>query len=568
MKNCRKKLVSVFVTLFFSLALLLPVAVPANAVSVNSIDRVRALAEDFRGIASTLTIREDTSFLNDFRDGDRFRLELKPGVKWLRDASGTYVDEHGNPVVLTISNTSGSASLIIHVTDTSMEISIPYLPTLPITGNGILDTMTIPLSVDLNGNTGEIYLVIDPLESGVSASENNFTDVATVGNLPQLVESGTRGWNGIVAALGSLTSGSKRTIKLNGNNDIPPEVFNTVRDRDITLRFEVINRLELEINGLDIAERLRGDTTIDFRLNTNNISRDMYSGFAGVTDTRQFTIYHGITDNTTFDMRLSIDRNYSRQHATLFRKSNNTLNQIASSTIESNGWATWTFEQVAGDYLVVISKDVLAETPIIEAPEPPGEKPQQPDIERPWVNPFSDLFETDWYYEAVKYVHGHKLLTGTSATLFSPNQTMSRGMMVTALWRLAGSPVAGANNFSDVATGEWYTSAISWASAHGIVDGYSETTFAPNDSITREQMAAILYRYASHTGMDVTNVAAPAITTFPDWQAVSVWAETPFKWCYENKIIQGKSAGTTTLLDPKGLATRAEVAAIIMRYLD
>jgi hypothetical protein len=573
MKNHRKKPVSIIFALFLSLVLLLPISGPAQASSVNSIDRVRALSPDFKGVASTLTIREDDSLINSFRDGDRFRLQLKPGIKWLRDSAGTYVDENGLSVATTISNAnSGTANLIITiVSDTTMEINLPNGdPAFPITDNNVRDNMTIPLSVDFNGTTGEMYVIIDPLDSAVSAFDSNFTNVATVGHLPQIVDTSVRGWNEIATSLGSLTSGSKRTIKLNGNNDIPSDVFNAVLDKDVTLRFEVGIHLAQEINGTDISQRLTNDTKLHIPLNTNGISRDMFSAFTGITETRQFNIGNSIPNNIQFTMHMSLDRKNSRQHATLFRKTDNSLSRIATSTIDSNGWAAWPFEQIAADYLIIISKEVIAEEPPVpEAPEAPVEKPQEPEPTPPvWANPFKDINESDWFYDAVQFVHERGLLNGIGDNLFGHTETMSRGMMVTALWRLAGNPTGCESNFTDVAAEEWYATAVSWASANGIVQGHTETTFAPNASVTREQMAAILYRYAGHSAAVTTAGEAPVLAEFPDWPSVSDWGRTPLSWCYENGIIQGKATGTTTVLDPGGMATRAEVAAILKRFVD
>ena len=178
--------------------------------------------------------------------------------------------------------------------------------------------------------------------------------------------------------------------------------------------------------------------------------------------------------------------------------------------------------------------------------------------------PFTDVKADDWFYEAVKYAYDNKLMDGTSSTTFAPLMTTNRAMIVTILWRLAGSPVVNyAMNFSDVESGVWYTEAVRWAAAEGIVKGYSDTVFAPDDTVTREQLATILYRYAEYKEYDVS--AKGDLTTFADGSTVSTWAADGMTWAVGAQLITGKDGGK---LDPTGTATRAEVATILMRFCE
>ena len=178
--------------------------------------------------------------------------------------------------------------------------------------------------------------------------------------------------------------------------------------------------------------------------------------------------------------------------------------------------------------------------------------------------PFTDVKADDWFYEAVKYAYDNKLMDGTSSTTFAPLMTTNRAMIVTILWRLEGSPVVNyAMNFGDVESGVWYTEAVRWAAAEGIVKGYSDTVFAPNDTVTREQLATILYRYAEYKEYDVT--AKGDLTTFADGSTVSTWAADGMTWAVGAELITGKDGGK---LDPTGTATRAEVATILMRFCE
>lgn len=178
--------------------------------------------------------------------------------------------------------------------------------------------------------------------------------------------------------------------------------------------------------------------------------------------------------------------------------------------------------------------------------------------------PFGDVKSGDWFYNDVKYVYEKGMMAGTAADVFAPNATTTRAMIVTILYRLEGSPaVTGTSAFVDVPAGQWYTDAVNWAAANQIVKGTSATTFAPNDSITREQMAAILYRYAQYKGYDVTKKAD--LSGYSDNSQVSAYAKDALAWANAAKLINGV---TNTTLAPQGNATRAQVSAILHRFCD
>ena len=176
--------------------------------------------------------------------------------------------------------------------------------------------------------------------------------------------------------------------------------------------------------------------------------------------------------------------------------------------------------------------------------------------------PFTDVDANDWFYDAVKYAYDNKLMDGTSATTFAPNTSTSRAMVVTILWRMEGSPVVNyAMSFGDVASDTWYTEAVRWAASEGIVTGYTDTAFGPDDTVTREQLAAILYRYAQHKDYDVS--AKGELNGFLDNTKVSDWAKDAMIWAVGADLMNGKNG---SLLDPTGTATRAEVAQLLMNF--
>ena len=192
---------------------------------------------------------------------------------------------------------------------------------------------------------------------------------------------------------------------------------------------------------------------------------------------------------------------------------------------------------------------------------PPVEYPEGGGSVQPSMN-FADVKENDWFYEAVKYVFDRGLVNGVSDTAFAPNATTTRGMVVTVLYRLVGEPVvSGQSGFSDVEAGAWYADAVAWAAAKGIVNGDGDRFF-PEEEVTREQFAAILYRYAKYKGM--YTAAGADLSGYTDADQVSDWAQEAMEWAVFMKLITGR---TTTVLAPQGSATRGEMATILMRYL-
>ena len=186
--------------------------------------------------------------------------------------------------------------------------------------------------------------------------------------------------------------------------------------------------------------------------------------------------------------------------------------------------------------------------------------------EFPWWNliggvasePFTDVTSADWFYDDVVYVYNKGLMNGVTNTTFAPDGTTTRAMIVTILWRLDGKAMGGVNTFADVAAGSWYEDAVAWAAKYGIVTGYDAATFGPNDPITREQLATILYRFNNYRGGSLL----ASDLEFPDAGSVSGYAVEAMKWAVGQNLINGMDGK----LNPKGYATRAQVAAILTRY--
>ena len=179
--------------------------------------------------------------------------------------------------------------------------------------------------------------------------------------------------------------------------------------------------------------------------------------------------------------------------------------------------------------------------------------------------PFTDVTSGDWFYDAVAYVYDKGMMEGTTDTTFAPTMNLTRSMIAQVLYNLEERPEApGAAGFPDVAAGAWYADAVNWAAARGIVKGYDTGAFGPEDSVTREQLAAILYRYAQAKGYDTTQ-GGMAVREFSDSASISDWAQEAMAWAVNAQVLSGKGNG---VLDPQGTATRAEVAQMLMNFVE
>lgn len=193
---------------------------------------------------------------------------------------------------------------------------------------------------------------------------------------------------------------------------------------------------------------------------------------------------------------------------------------------------------------------------------PPDQGGQQPGVPGGQTGlPFLDVAANAWYYDAVRYVYENGVMTGMSQMIFSPDTNLTRAQMVQILYNLEGRPAVSSGSFADVSADAWYASAVAWAKSTGVVLGYDENTFGPDDTLTRAQAAAILMRYAAYKGLDT---AARGVLSFPDAGDVPDWAHDAMQWCVAEGLLQGTDTGD---LLPGGMATRAQIATIMTRYM-
>ena len=325
-----------------------------------------------------------------------------------------------------------------------------------------------------------------------------------------------------------------------GQTKLDKEVFEALAGRDVTLEINLPGGVAWTVNGQDIpADANLTDLDMGVSMNTSTIPVDIINAVTGEISTVQLSLAHEGAFGFTLTLSAPLGREHADLWANLYHYDAGALKFQTAARIGADGMASLKFTH-ASAYAIVIDDHSHA-------------------------LPFTDAAADAWYYDAVDYVYQNGLMTGTSATTFAPDGTMTRAMLVTILHRQAGAPqVNYALPFDDVAEGAWYTEAVRWAASEGIVTGMSATAFEPNAPITREQFAAILYRYAQKTGADVSAGEDTNILSYADALDVSEYAVPAMQWACGAGVIQGSGAN----LNPKDGATRAEAAAMLMRFCE
>ncbi|MBE6031682.1 MAG: hypothetical protein E7224_00620 [Clostridiales bacterium] len=273
---------------------------------------------------------------------------------------------------------------------------------------------------------------------------------------------------------------------------------------------------------------------------------------------------------TLADANLALDMGVTNMQGTVKWVAADGMTPLPLSTVvKANTSYKWLFTPDDADKYENLAGSVVLYTVSMgggggaaPAPKPPV-KPEEPEV-TPVDQIFTDVAATDWFASAVQYVYDKGMMNGTAADKFSPNATTTRGMIVTILWRLEGSPAVSDSSFSDVAAGEWYSDAVAWAAENKIVTGYTSGEFGAKDDITREQLATILFRYAQYKGLESLTLEENLIG-YPDEAAISSYAIPALNWAVGQSLINGMGDGS---LAPQGEATRAQVAAILMRYCE
>ena len=405
-------------------------------------------------------------------------------------------------------------------------------------GNSVLDvTRFVAADMTQDQTTGEV--------TDATPTSPVLTGLVVNGETIDLA-SGTVESDGTIN-LGTVDGGSAATIVVNATVDAGSTVSVTVNGNAVTNLNEVplnVGDNEITITVTDDADSTNS-TTYTITVNRENASTPGGNPGGNPGGGTSYPVNAPAVDNAnvavnpspaqpgqTVTITVTPDEGYEASGVTVIGPGNTVV------PVNDNGDGTYTFVMPEGGVTV-------------NATVSPAD-----------TFPFVDVPESEYYRSAVEYAYELGLIQGTSATTFGPMLASTRGQVVAILYRLEGEPaVNGSNPFVD-ATADWLQNAVVWASQNGIVEGYSDTVFGPDDTITREQLAAILYRYAGYKGYDT--FATADLSTFDDAGDVASWSQAPLTWAVDKGLIQGSN----NLLDPQGNAIRAQLAVILMRFLE
>lgn len=395
--------------------------------------------------------------------------------------------------------------------------------------------------VYINHNNGaNLYVATADKTTGkVKFTTNGFSPFTFALTNPDVVaEVNGNAYKTLQEAANAAKDGDEITVIQNKNLDL---TFTTTKSVKVTNKTN--DKITVKFNGTnkDVAK----DATETFSY-TKSSSGSSSSGKTTYKVTTSAVNNGGVNASpsnaekgATITITLSPDKGYKLDKLTVTDGSGKTVSTVKKSD------TVYTFTMPASAVKVGVS--------YVKATETPSE------------TKFNDVSANDWFASAVDYVTGKGMMNGTADNTFSPKANTTRGMVVTVLYRLENQPSTSAASFTDVASGAYYANAVAWANANGIVSGYGSGKFGPNDKVTREQLAAILYRYAQYKKYDVSVGEDTNILSYDDAQSISTYAIPAIQWACGAGVVTGKSGSK---LDPKGNATRAEVAAMLMRFCE
>ena len=356
---------------------------------------------------------------------------------------------------------------------------------------------------------------------------------------------GSEGWRDIRDEVAEAEPGDTITIDMGDETEVPGEIFEEVAGKDVTVEIDLGGGVSWTVNGQDVPEGVRlSGLNLGVRMDTSGIPVSVFNAVTGEYGSVQFTLAHDGVFGFAMTLSAPLGRENAGYWANLYwyNEGSGGLEFVTSARIGADGSAALRLTH-ASQYAVVIDDE----------------------SHEPVTLPFTDVPQGAWYEDAVRYVYEAGLMTGTSSTTFAPNDPMTRAMLVTILWRMAGSPVVNyLMDFDDVDPAAWYGEAVRWAVSEGIAGGYGGGLFGPGDAITREQLAVMLWRFAQHAGYDTTQ-GGMAIREYADYEQISDFALEAMNWAVNVGIIGGTSA---TTLSPSGSATRAQAAVMLQRFCE
>ena len=359
-----------------------------------------------------------------------------------------------------------------------------------------------------------------------------------------------------IDAIADAEPGETVTVDLSsGDTTLDKEVFETLAGKDVTLVVDLGDGVSWTVNGTDIPEDTDfTDLDLGVTMNSDGIPVDIINAITGEHGSVQVELAHNGAFGFTMTLTAPLGAENAGLWANLYHFKVNDGEAGREGPLGDNEEAgEMTFEtaaEIGDDGSVSLAFSHASQYAIVIDDHNHGVV----------TLPFTDVSEGDWFYNPVCFVFEKGLMTGTSATTFEPNTSLSRAMLVAVLHRLEGSPAASGGDFTDVSGSDWYATAVNWAAASGITSGTGDGNFSPNTAITREQLAAILMNYAACIGQDVSNRAD--LGNYTDQP--STWAQEAMSWAVAEGLISGVTADT---LQPQGAATRAQVAAILQRFL-
>ena len=354
---------------------------------------------------------------------------------------------------------------------------------------------------------------------------------------------GSSGWDDIRDELENAENGDEITIDMGDETEVPAEIFESLAGKDVEISFD-LGDVQWSVNGADIpTDTDFTDLDLGVNLDTHGIPVNVINAITGEVGTVQITLAHNGEFGFTMTLTAPLGKENAGYWANLYHYDEDAeaLNFEAAAKIDEDGSVTIPFSH-ASQYAIVIDTHSHATVDVSDL--------------------FIDIAPDAWYKDAVQYAYDNGLMTGVSATEFAPEQTTTRAMIVSILARLEGVESAEAAGFADVDDNDWYATAVNWAANVGVVNGYEDNTFRPNTAITREQLAAILMNYAAYKGYDVS--ARADLSHYSDADSISSWANDVLLWAVAEGLLTGVTDDT---IAPQAHATRAQVAAILQRFL-
>ena len=349
------------------------------------------------------------------------------------------------------------------------------------------------------------------------------------------------GWDDILDELENAEKGEQITIDMDDETKVPAEIFESLAGKDVDVTFD-LGDIQWSVNGADIpTDTDFTDLDLGASLGTSGIPVNVINTITGEVGTVQITLAHDGEFGFTMTLTAPLGKENAGYWANLYHYDEDAeaLNFEAAAKIDETGSVTIPFSH-ASQYAIVIDTHSHAAVDVSDL--------------------FSDIARDAWYKDAIQYAYDNGLMTGVSDTEFAPEATTTRAMIVSILARLENVTTAEAAGFADVDDNEWYATAVNWAASVGVVNGYEDNTFRPNQPITREQLAAILMNYSAYKGQDVS--ARADLDNYTDQP--SAWATETMSWAVAEGLISGVTADQ---LQPQGNATRAQVAATLQRFL-